>query len=137
MSSVCGLGKFASCLAFGAFFALVGSDPAAATTRNATTYTELTTALAGSTSGDTINITADIVVTSSVTVSASVTLIGNGHTVTVPTPGMTEAGLFAGSPSSFRVFSIGSGVTVAIKDMTIKGGNAQGAALYNGSPPYH
>lgn len=93
------------------------------------TYTELSDAISDS-STDTIDVTADIVVDAQLDVSKDLTIYGNGHTISVPVPGFSDAGTYNNSPSAFRVFQITSG-TVAIENATIKGGVAsKGSGIF-------
>ena len=105
---------------------------ASATTRSANTEASLTSAItASAASGDTINITADIVVTAAVSLNKSLTITGNDYTISVPQPGLTDAGLINASPSNFRVFTVSGTVSVTIQNLKIKGGYAQGAGITN------
>lgn len=109
----------------GATFAVSAS---AATVRTVTNETELRDAISASANGDTISIVENIRVTSEVVVNKSITISGNGLTVSVPSTGVTDAGANATSPSTFRVFRVPSG-TVTFQNMTVKGGNIQGAGF--------
>ena len=107
-----------------------------AATRNASTYAELTSAITSSSDGDTINITKDIINTGEMTISKALTIEGNGHTISVPIPGLDESGIYSVNPSTWRVFNISaSGKTVTIQNMTIKGGStsSSGAGIWNNS----
>ena len=64
----------------------------AQTTRTAGTYTELTTAITSSADGDIISITNNIVVTAAVANSETITINGNGYTISVPVTGLDESG---------------------------------------------
>lgn len=55
----------------------------AQTTRTAGTYTALTSAISASADGDIISITKNIVVTAAVAISKSITINGNGYTISV------------------------------------------------------
>lgn len=108
----------------------------AATTRNASTYTELTAAITASVDGDTINITRDIINTAEIPIAKALTIEGNGYTISVPVPGLDESGIYSVNPSTWRVFNISAtGKTVTIQNMTIKGGSvsSQGAGIANTS----
>jgi uncharacterized repeat protein (TIGR02543 family) len=107
-------------------------DLLAQTTRYAGTYNELSTAInASANSGDIIQISADIVVTDQLTISKSLTIYGNGYTITVPNPGLDEMGRFNSVASTFRVFNFSAG-TNTLNNLTIKGGNvtSAGGAIY-------
>jgi uncharacterized repeat protein (TIGR02543 family) len=82
---------------------------------------------------DTINITSDIVISAELPINRSLTINGNGYTVSVPITGLDDSGVLNASPSPFRVFHITAG-TVTISDMTVKGGAAYGtgSGIYNG-----
>ncbi len=94
------------------------------------TYSELTDAISDAAT-DTINVSADIVVDAEISIARTVTINGNGHTISVPVPGFSDAGTYNDSPSNFRVFNITSG-TVTIENATIKGGAAtsRGSGIY-------
>lgn len=95
----------------------------AQTTRIAGTYAALTNAITASSDGDIINITNDIVVTAEVAIAKTITINGNGFTVTVPVTGLDESGKFNSSPSNFRVFTLsGSGKATTINNLSISGG---------------
>jgi len=106
----------------------VGGAVSAQVTRDAGTFAELQAAVtASAASGDTINLTNDIVVTSAVTLNKSLTIRGNGRTVTVPVPGLDESGVIEPAPSTHRLFNItGAGVVVRIEGATLRGGNVAG-----------
>ncbi|MEY2966148.1 MAG: hypothetical protein RLY50_198, partial [Actinomycetota bacterium] len=100
---------------------LVG--PARAATTQVSTYAELTSALTGASDGDSIELTRDIVATATVSVTKSLTIDGQGFTLSVPRPGLTAAGIFETSPSNFGAMSVNaSGKSVTIKDLVVKGG---------------
>ncbi len=101
------------------------------TTRDAGTGTELTNAVTASVDGDIINITNNIVISAEIAISKTLTLNGNNFTISVPVPGLNDEGIFATSPSAFRVFTItGATKTIIINNMTIKGGaNVIGAGI--------
>ncbi|SLM27926.1 exported hypothetical protein [Desulfamplus magnetovallimortis] len=103
-------------------------------THSVSTYAELADAVTNSSSGDTISITADITVTSTISCTKDLTFDGNDNTLSVPTPGLTDSGDVNDSPSTFGVFSIsGAGVNAVIKNMTIKGGHASGGGINVGT----
>ena len=108
-------------------------SPALSATTNAGTEAELVSAITSSASGDTINLIGDIVVSSQISISKPLTIDGNGYTISVPKPGVTEAGANELSPSTHRVFNLSGTVTITIKDVRIKGGNTQGAGINVGS----
>ena len=91
----------------------------------------LTTALAGDDKN--IKLTADIIVASSITIPNGFTINGNGHTIRVTTPYLNEDGTVNGSASSGGVFTINSGSTVTLTNMTVMGGkcNDTSAAINN------
>ena len=102
------------------FFVL---NVSAVTDRTVSTFTELTTAITASASGDTINFNSNILATAQISIAKSINIDGNGYSISVPTPGLSDAGTYNTSPSTFRVFDIsGSGNTVNISNCTIKGG---------------
>lgn len=95
----------------------------AQTTYQVANHSQLTTAITSAVAGDILNITNNITVTSQVTVNKSVTIEGNGYTISVPVTGLDDLGRVNSSPSGFRVFDITGGVTVNMNNWTIKGGN--------------
>ena len=103
---------------------------ASAATATVSTFAELQAAAqtTGAT-GDVITLANDIVMTAPLTLSAGVTIDGNGHTLTVPVPGVTEAGLNAASPSTFGLFSVTSSSMVTLRDLTLLGGNSGSGAI--------
>jgi len=112
------------------FFAMSFLNPVEAqTTRNAGTEAEFNTAYTNSTTGDIINITSNIVITGEKTLSKTITINGNGFTITVPNPGLNDMGVFNTSPSTFRVFNISGSVTLSINQLTIKGGSVSGGNM--------
>lgn len=87
--------------------------------------TELVTALSNAVDGDTITLANDIVIAATRTITTGVTLNGNGHTLTVPEPGLTAAGTFNPSASSFNALTVNaSGKTVTLTDLTVIGGSS-------------
>lgn len=107
-----------------AFFVL---NVSAATDRYVSNYSELTQAIALASAGDKIIITNNILSTQQISISKSLTIDGMGHSISVPTPGLSDAGTYNTNPSTFRVFDIsGSGNTVSISNCTIKGGRVAG-----------
>lgn len=121
------LGAVAACAALAA--------SASAATVQVDTEAELRSAIAAAASGDTIELTADVVVTSEVVVDNRVlTIDGNGYALSVPVPGLTSSGVAAASPSAFRVLSITetTGTTnVTLRDLVIRGGKI-GTAVSDG-----
>ena len=100
------------------------------TVTDVSTFAELQTAL---TSNPYIRITADITVTSRLTVPNGTTIDGNGHTISVPVPYLNEDGSLAESPSSFGVFNIASSSIVTLKNMKLLGGSGNAAVQNSGS----
>jgi uncharacterized repeat protein (TIGR02543 family) len=105
------------------------ATPAVSANTNVGTSSELTSAITAASAGDTISLTSDIVVSSQVTISKSITIDGNGYTISVPKPGVSEAGANQGDASTFRVFNLSGSNTITIQNIKIKGGNAQGAGI--------
>jgi hypothetical protein len=103
----------------------------AATTFNVATSAQLTAAMSNAVDGDIIAFTGNIVVSGQVTVNKSVTLSGNGFTISVPIPGVSDSGANNSGASAFRVFNVSASKSVTIQNLTIKGGNVQGAGVYN------
>lgn len=95
------------------------------------TYSAFTTAIGSASDGDTISFTAHIVVSAEVALSKSLVLNGNGYTITVPVPGLSNAGTFNSSASTFRVFNLSGNKTIIFNRLTIMGGatTASGAAI--------
>ncbi|HRP31775.1 MAG TPA: InlB B-repeat-containing protein, partial [Agriterribacter sp.] len=109
----------------------------AQTTRTAGTYAELTNAITLSADNDIIKITNNIVVSNAVSNSKTITINGNGYSITVPVTGLDASGKFNATPSGFRVFTLtGTGKTTTINNLTISGGYSTtltGAAISVGS----
>lgn len=107
----------------------------AQTTFNAGNETQLNTAISSAVNGDIINFTGDIVITSAKAITGtSITINGNGYTISVPVTGLDDQGKFNTSPSDFRVFDFaGSGTTYVINDLTVKGGSLTSP----GTSPYY
>ena len=120
-------------IAMATAFTITGGihSASAATTHYVSTYSELSTAISSATSGDAIEVTSDIVVTAELPISKTLTINGNGHTISVPVPGLDDSGTLNSSASPFRVFNLTSG-TLTINDATIKGGAASsyGSGIY-------
>lgn len=95
------------------------------------TYSTFTSAIGAAADGDTISLTAHIVVSAEVALSKSLVFNGNGYTVTVPVPGLSNAGTFNSSASTFRVFNLSGNKTIVFNRLTIMGGAtaASGAAM--------
>lgn len=79
--------------------------------------------------GDVITLSNDIVMTSALTISKGITIDGAGFTLSVSTPGVTEAGLNAASPSTHGLFSITSTTLVTLQNVTLMGGNSASSAI--------
>lgn len=93
--------------------------------------TSLNTAYTSAATGDTINFTGNIVVSSSLTVSKAIVINGQGYSLSVPIVGMSDAGVVNSSASAFRPLTISGSITVTINNLKIQGGgNVQGAAIY-------
>ncbi len=124
------------------------------TTRYVGSYSEFVTAVSNSstTVTDIIEIQNDIVVSgftasavnnySAINISKSITINGNGNTITVPVTGVTDGGRNntgsngTSTASAYRLFYItGSNKVITINNLTIKGGNigslGSGGAIYN------
>lgn len=115
------------------FFLKVGIGQ---TTYYVSTFSALNTTISSAASGDIIEIQNDLTTTSpasgysALTISKTLTINGNGYTITVPITGVSDAGInnsgSGGTPtaSTYRVLNTtGSGVTITINDWKIKGGN--------------
>lgn len=105
------------------------------TTHNVATEAQLNTAITNAVSGDLINLTGNIVVTGEKLISGkSLTINGNGYTISVPVTGIDDQGKFNSTPSNFRVFNLaGTSVTYTINNLTVKGGSLSSA----GTAPYY
>ena len=97
----------------------------------ANSYSAFTTAISTSSDGDTISLTAHIVVSAEVVINKSLVFNGNGYTVTVPVPGLSNAGTFNNAASTFRVFNLSGNKTMVFNRLKIMGGatSASGAAI--------
>ncbi len=115
----------------------------AQTTRYATTYATLTSAISSSSTSviDIIEISNDIVVTAELSISKSIKINGNGNTLTVSINGVSDAGKNntgssgTSTASNYRVFNLSGSTTITINDLTIKGGDntSGGGCIYNTS----
>ena len=110
--------------ALAAFLLIIFSSGAyAATTFPVGTEAAFTSALGSSVAGDIISLTNNIVVTSEKIISKSITINGNGYTMSVPNPGLDDMGRFNSvTPSAFRVFTVSASYNVTMNNLTIKGG---------------
>lgn len=95
-----------------------------ATKRNVSDAATLSSQYALSADGDTLNFTANIIVSSAFSVSKSIVFEGNGYTITVTRPGLSDAGVRNTSPSAFRVFDLTGSKVIVFNHLTIKGGRA-------------
>ena len=91
------------------------------------TEAEFDAAYASSTTNDVIILTNNIVVTTEKILSKSITINGNGFTISLPNPGLDDMGRFNTAASGFRVFTISDNSEVTVHALTIKGGGSQGA----------
>ncbi|MFA5675910.1 MAG: InlB B-repeat-containing protein, partial [Christensenellales bacterium] len=98
----------------------------AAATHFVSAYDDLLSAISCAQSGDTIEIAADIVVLEELSIDKTLSVNGNGHTISVPVPGLDDSGTLNAGASKFRVFNLISG-TLTINNATIKGGAAENA----------
>ena len=107
----------------------------AATTYNVSSYADLTAAITAASDGDTISITNNITVSAEIAINnKSLSIEGNGFTVSVPIPGLDSSGIYNASPSTWRVFNFNAtGKTIELNDMTVKGGSVatNGAGISN------
>lgn len=105
---------------------------ASATERLVNSSATLATQYAAAATGDTLKFTANIVVTSTFTISKSIVLAGQGYTISVPNYGITDGGAVNSGASAFRPITIsGSNLHVRILNLTIKGGSTtQGGCIY-------
>ncbi len=71
-----------------------------------------------------LNITDDIVFTSRLTLADGVVINGNGHTLSVSAPALSDEGILNQSVSNYGFFYINAGRTNVINDLRLKGGNA-------------
>ena len=107
-------------------------DTSEATTRYAGTFEELQTAISNSAaSGDVISLTNNIVVTKELVVGLSITINGNGYTLTTPVNGVNDNCVLNILGSNCRIFSFTYGSSV-LNNMVIKGGyySGSGGAIY-------
>ncbi|MEO6917363.1 MAG: InlB B-repeat-containing protein [Chitinophagaceae bacterium] len=107
------------------------------TTRAVGNYAQLTAAITASADGDTIKVTNNIVATAELASAKTIIFNGNNYSISVPNPGLDEAGKFNIVTSAFRVLDLsGSGKTTTINNWVIKGGylsGSSGAAISVGS----
>lgn len=111
---------------------ILGSNPLLAQTNyNVANAADLATAISNAQNGDQININGDIVVNSEMSISNSITINGNNFSVSVPVPGLNDAGISNNNASTFRIWNISGTAKVTIKNLQIKGGNTAGSCIYN------
>ena len=116
-------------LTFSLFLCVLGMWGQAVT--DVGTFEALQSAL--SSDGSYIRLTADITVTSLLTVPNGTTIDGDGHVLSVPVPYLNEDGSLADSPSSFGVFYIASSSIVTLRNMKLLGGSGYAAVTNYGS----
>lgn len=116
----------------------------AQTTRSVGSQTELTAALNASKSGDIIQITNNFVVKSpgdafkdAVIIRTSLTINGDGYTISVERPALDEMGKSNLSPSNYRAFSFNQNTSSIVNNLTIKGGYLQDNNTVNGGAIYN
>ncbi|MFN4313972.1 MAG: InlB B-repeat-containing protein [Chitinophagaceae bacterium] len=114
------------------FSCLLGGLASKATERIVNSPVSLSTEYSLAAAGDTLKFTANIVVTSTFTISKSIVIMGQGYTLSVPNYGITDGGAVNSSPSNFRPITIsGSNLHIRINDLKIKGGSTtQGGCIY-------
>ncbi len=108
----------------------------AQTTYYVSQFSNLQSTINGATSGDIIEIQNDLTTTtpasgySAITISKTLTINGNGYTITVPVTGVSDGGVNntgtggTATASAYRVLGTsGSSVVITINDWKIKGGN--------------
>ena len=71
----------------------------------------------------------EVIVTNEINLPNGTTLDGKGKIVRVEKPYVKENGQLEESPSTSKVFTIGSGSNVTIKNMTVMGGQVSGSAI--------
>ncbi len=105
----------------------------AQTTRYATNYSTLSSAITSSSSSvvDIIEISNDIVVTAALTINKAITINGNGNVLTVSVPGVSDLGVNSASASTNRIFTTSGTGVITLNNIVFKGGNVQGACIYN------
>lgn len=95
-----------------------------AATFNVNTFSQLSSNISSAADGDTLNVTSNIILTSELYLNKSLVFQGNGYTLSVPSTGLTDAGILNNSSSAFRIFSIGAtGKTIEFNNLIFKGGN--------------
>ncbi len=121
-----------------ALFSALLFNTSSATTIYVGTFADLQTAISGASVGDVISLTNNIVVTEELVVGLSITINGNGYTLTTPVNGVNDNCVLNTSGSDWRIFSFISGSSV-LNNMVIKGGYysggeysiEHGGAVYN------
>ena len=119
-----------------AFISLFGTPLLAQTTYYVSQFSNLQSVINSAASGDIIEIQNDLTTTtpssgfSAITISKTLTINGNGYTITVPITGVSDAGINntgsggTSTASTYRVLATsGSSVVITINDWKIKGGN--------------
>lgn len=120
------------------FFLLLisATTVSAQTTYYVSQFSNLQSTINGAASGDIIEIQNDLTTTtpasgfSAITISKTLTINGNGYTITVPVTGVSDAGINntgsggTSTASTYRVLATsGSSVVITINDWKVKGGN--------------
>jgi uncharacterized repeat protein (TIGR02543 family) len=110
----------------------------AQTTRYVSSYSDLSSAISNSSSSviDIIEIKNDITITQEFYIGKSITIKGNGHTLTVPVTGVSDEGVNNSNPSTFNIFNFYGSTTVAtVENLTLKGGDYDdgGGCINNGA----
>ena len=105
----------------------------AQTTRYATNFSTLSSAITSSSTSvvDIIEISNDIVVTAALTINKAITINGNGNVLTVSVPGVSDLGVNNLSASTNRIFTTSGSGKITLNNIVFKGGNIQGACVYN------
>jgi hypothetical protein len=88
--------------------------------------------IAQASSGDIIEVQNDISISAQISISKTITINGNGSTISVQTPGVDDNGVNNLSASTYRLFSFsGTSVTITLNNIILKGGNTQGGCILN------
>ncbi len=88
--------------------------------------------IAQASSGDVVEIQNNIVISAQISISKTITINGNGNSISVQTPGVDDNGVNNTSPSTHRLFSVtGNSITVTLNNIRLRGGDIMGGCIYN------
>ena len=106
------------------------AGPVNAATSEVSTFAQLKAAVVtNAVDGDLIKLTSDIIATERLTISKAITIDGQGFSLSVTTPGVSESGLNESAPTAHGLFTVTSSNMVEIKNLSMMGGNTTNGAI--------